>query len=159
CGVWALKPTIGAFNRAEGLEFSQSHHGIHANSEIDLWHAATEIALRMGGDPGHPGLYCERGYMPAPRKPTRLAVLETEGWSRVEAYARKGFEAVLEKLQQQGVELVTRADSLEIEELEQAIASASEISLNITAWEHRWMMENLMENHPDKVGKYLMLHI
>jgi len=33
------------------------------------------------------------------------------------------------------------------------------VTLDITAWEHRWMVENLVENHPDTIGKYLMRHI
>lgn len=159
CGVWALKPTVGAFNRAEGLEFSQSHHGIHASSEIDLWNVASEVGLRMGGDPGYPGLYCERGYMPQPNKPTRLAVLQTEGWPRVEEPARQAFLDTVEKLSNEGVAMVGRDDDPAIEELEEAISSAIQLSLDITAWEHRWMMENLAENHPDAIGKFLTLHI
>lgn len=159
CGVWALKPTVGAFNRAEGLEFSQSHHGIHANSEIDLWNVASEVGLRMGGDPGYPGLYCERGYIPGPKKPTRLAVLQTEGWPRVDEPARQAFMKALDKLSAEGVILVNRDEDPNIEALEEAISSAIQVSLDITAWEHRWMVENLAESRPDAIGTFLKRHI
>lgn len=159
CGNWALKPTIGAFNRGEGLEFSQSHHGILASNETDLWHVATEIAHRVGGDPGYPGLYGQRAHIPAAQKPSRLAVLETEGWQRVDPNAKAAFYQAIERLQKGGVQIVHRDQCAKIEALEQAISTSVDLSLRISAWEHRWILENMAEQHPEKIGKYLNNHL
>jgi len=159
CGNWALKPSIGAFNRGEGLEFSQSHHGILASNEIDLWHVATEIAHRVGGDPGYPGLYGQPNHIPPAQKPSRLAILETEGWGRVEPSAKAAFNQAVKKLQESGISVLQRTDCNKIEALEQSIANAVELSLRISAWEHRWILENMAEQHPEKIGKYLRKHL
>lgn len=159
CGVWALKPTLGAFNRGEMLELSQSHHGIHAASEIDLWHAATEIVHRVGGDPGYPGLYGQINTIPPARKPSRLAVIETEGWNRIEESAKVAFHRALDTLRKEGIEITTRLECKNIETFEQSIFPALDISLRISAWEHRWVLENMAEQHPTQLGKYLISHI
>lgn len=152
---WALKPTYGAINRGERQGYSQSHVGLHANSAQDLWNAAYEIVQRVGGDPGHPGLRGDAG-TPPPRRPATLAVLETEGWAGAEPAAIAAFEALLARLQAQGVRLLRRADSPLLELLERAIAQASERSLRLISWEQRWTLENLAEQHPGTLGPSLV---
>src|SRR5699024_5984088 len=41
----------------------------------------------------------------------------------------------------------------------QSILPALDISLRISAWEHRWVLENMAEQHPTQLGKYLISHI
>lgn len=152
---WALKPTFGALNRGERLGYSQSHIGIHANSAQDMWHAAAEIALRVGGDPGHPGLYGPLE-LPDAKAPRRLAALHTEGWARADDAAKEAFEQLVAKLRKAGVEVVQRSDNALVELLEQAIAEASALSLRLISWEQHWSLENLVEQHPGTLGPSLV---
>ena len=59
--------------------------------QADAWQVAIEIAARVGGDPGLPGL---EGPMqpPAPVKPRTLALLETAGWRIASAEAKAALE-------------------------------------------------------------------
>ncbi len=57
CGCVGYKVSVGALNRGgshDGL--SQSATGVLAVTLADAWQVAYEIAVRAGGDPGHPGL-------------------------------------------------------------------------------------------------------
>src|SRR5690606_32954987 len=87
CANWALKPTFGALNRGERLGYSQSVIGVHAGSPVDMWSVAHEIALRAGGDPGHPGLFGPAA-VPAVVKPQRLILMETVGWKELDVTTR-----------------------------------------------------------------------
>ncbi len=81
CGCFGFKPTVGAINRGGSHDaLSQSTHGPLAASLPEAWAVAYEISSRVGGDPGFPGLYGPKT-CPAPSKPRRLAVLETDGWA------------------------------------------------------------------------------
>ena len=81
CGCFGFKPTVGAINRGGSHDaLSQSTHGPIAASLPEAWQVAYEISQRAGGDPGFPGLYGPPT-CPAPSKPRRLAVLETDGWA------------------------------------------------------------------------------
>src|SRR5690606_28377062 len=152
---WALKPTFGALNRGERLGMSQGHTGAHANSAQDMWETMAEIAVRAGGDPGYPGLYGPID-VPAARKPTRLVALETEGWQRADPSAREVFEQCLQRLSEQGITIIRRDASPLVENLERAIANATDLSLRLIAWEQRWSLENLVEQHPGTLGPSLV---
>src|SRR5260370_42563076 len=78
CGNFALKPTQGGINRGERLATSQSTHGPHAGCLEDMWQVAIGMARRCGGGRGRVGLMGAAS-PPAPVKPHRLFVLETEG--------------------------------------------------------------------------------
>ena len=153
-GNWALKPTFGAINRGERLGFSQSTMGVHANAPEDVWLTACEVVARVGGDPGHPGL-AGTATAPTPRQPATLAVLETQGWANAEPPAREAFEQALAQLAGRGVKLIRRRDSAPVEALEQALAAANELAFRLVAWEQRWSLENLVEQHPDTLGPSL----
>ena len=152
---WALKPTFGGINRGERLGYSQSHVGVHAGCAQDMWATAMEIVTRVGGDPGHPGIYGGLS-APPPEKPRRLAVMETEGWPRLDAAARSAFEALLEKLQAEGVEVIRRSELVLLDIFEQSIASATDNMLRLISWEQRWSLENLVEQHPGTLGPSLL---
>ncbi len=158
CANWALKPSAGGIHRGEALDLSQSINSIHTNSALDLWNIAMAISTRVGGDPGYPGIY-GRQNVPLAQQPARLALLQTEGWPKLDGAAKIAFENALQRLQAAGVEIVTRDESSEIEDLEQAIADATRLSLRIGAWEQRWITEYLAENHADKIGPHLMRHV
>jgi Asp-tRNA(Asn)/Glu-tRNA(Gln) amidotransferase A subunit family amidase len=155
CGNWALKPTYGALNRGERQGYSQSTIGVHANSAIDMWQVAMEIALRAGGDPGHPGLYGPNE-TPAAIKPQQLIVMETSGWESLDARTRSAFECVLEALREQGVAIIRRSKSPLVEAIEHGIAQVKSINSEICAFELRWSLENLVEQHPGKLSKHAL---
>ncbi|HYF16424.1 MAG TPA: amidase [Ramlibacter sp.] len=147
CGNWALKPTYGALNRGERLGSSQGHIGVHANGAEDLWNVAMAIASRAGGDPGHPGLYGPL-QTPAPVQPQQLALMETTAWERLDAATRQAMEEVIAALQEQGVKVLRRADTPELEALEQSIIRCSKLNGDISAWESRPSLASLHEQHP-----------
>ncbi len=111
CGCFGFKPTVGAINRGGSHDaLSQSTHGPIAASLPEAWQVAYEIAQRVGGDPGYPGLYGPPT-CPAPSKPRRLAVLETPGWKVATPAAKEAFQDALARLKSAGVALASRDES------------------------------------------------
>ena len=147
----AIKPSFGALNRGERQGLSQSCLGVHAGAIEDMWHVAAEIAARAGGDTGHPGM---GGTLapPSPRAPSRLIVVETEGWSAVEAGARDAFTEVLAQLEDEGVALIRRADNPLIEAFERGIDGAVRMSTGLVAFENKWAQANLLRLFPDSLS-------
>jgi Asp-tRNA(Asn)/Glu-tRNA(Gln) amidotransferase A subunit family amidase len=152
CGNFALKPTQGGINRGERQATSMSTHGVHAGCIEDMWQVAIEIASRAGGDRGCLGLMGPMTPPPA-RKPQRLMVLETEGWSRLDESSRAAFVRLLQGIERAGVTLVTRRTSAEVEAMERAIANATAVASGITGWENRWSTRNLVDQHPEGVSE------
>lgn len=154
CGNVALKPTQGAISRGERQATSQSTSGPHANSIEDCWQVAIEIAKRVGGDPGQPGLMGP-ATTPEARRPARLIVLETEGWAKLDDASRTAFEALLEGMRRAGITLLGRRDHPWIETLERRVHDAVVYSNAITAWENRWTHRGLVDKMPDGVSERL----
>ena len=152
CGNVALKPTQGGINRGERQATSMSTHGVLAGCIEDMWQVAIEIARRAGGDRGWPGLDGP-ATTPAPRKPERLIVLETQGWDELDESSKEGFSSLLGQLRELGVELLRRRDNPLVESLEGAISDAREVCNAITGWENRWATRNLVDQHPDGVSE------
>jgi Asp-tRNA(Asn)/Glu-tRNA(Gln) amidotransferase A subunit family amidase len=151
CGNVALKPTQGGINRGERQATSMSTHGVHAGCIEDVWQVAIEIAERVGGDPGCPGLFGLRR-PPAAQKPGRLLVLETAGWEQLDAGSKSAFAALLEAVERTGVQLLRRSSNPLVDKLEHAIANAGPVCNAITAWENRWYQRNLIDQNPDGVS-------
>ncbi|HYE92939.1 MAG TPA: amidase, partial [Terriglobales bacterium] len=151
CGNVALKPTQGGINRGERQATSMSTHGVHAACIEDMWQVAIEIVRRVGGDRGGPGLFGPPE-PPAAMKPARLIVLETEGWTELDAKSRAAFEAVLEGFRGAGITLLRRGDHPWIEALERSVGNARELCNRITGWENRWSTRNLVDQFPDGVS-------
>jgi Asp-tRNA(Asn)/Glu-tRNA(Gln) amidotransferase A subunit family amidase len=143
CGNFALKPTQGAINRGERMATSMSTHGMHAGSIEDMWQASIEIASRAGGDRGCRAL-SGPSEAPAAQMPTRIAVLETEGWAILDDASRQAFEALIEGIAATGVEIVRRQDNRHLELLERTVSEAGRICLAITCWENRWYQRNIV---------------
>jgi Asp-tRNA(Asn)/Glu-tRNA(Gln) amidotransferase A subunit family amidase len=138
CGVYGFKPSVGGVNRGGSYDgLSQSCHGALAASLADAWITLREIAARVGGDPGYPGVSGPRD-LPAVRRPARLAVLETAGWREAEPAAKAAFEAAAARLKAAGVELLSRHDNTPVAGAEQAIADAMGLTRAINNWEGRW---------------------
>src|SRR5436190_2003186 len=128
CGCIGFKPSVGGLNRGGSFDyFSQSCTGVLASSLEDAWLVAVNIAARIGGDPGYPGLQGPSEPPPA-RRPRALAVLQTSGWEEAAPEARTAFQVAMARLTGAGVVLADRhADSV-IEEVEAAIADAAPLT-------------------------------
>jgi Asp-tRNA(Asn)/Glu-tRNA(Gln) amidotransferase A subunit family amidase len=152
CGNWALKPTFGAINRGERLGSSQGHIGVHANSPVDMWNVAFEMAVRAGGDPGHPGLF---GPLepPQPVPPQQLVLMETSAWTALDAATRDAFEQVLEALARHGIVVVRRGDSPLVEAFERSLGRAGALNADIAAYESRRSLESIVAQHPGKLSR------
>ncbi|TQF42582.1 amidase [Bradyrhizobium sp. UNPF46] len=144
CANYAIKPTMGALNRGERQGFSQSHLGVHAGSLADMWHVSIEIAKRSGGDPGYPGLF-GGSELRAAERPTRLIVMEAQGWSELDHDTRGAFEDLLSDLGRAGVEITRRSEHSLVEAFERAIGESLEITRDVCAYEMRWSLENLVQ--------------
>ena len=156
CGCFGFKPTVGAINRGGSHDaLSQSTHGPLAASLPDAWAVAYEISQRVGGDPGFPGLYGPPA-CPAPLKPRRLAVLETDGWAVATPAAKAAFEEASAKLKSAGVMLVSRHDNEKIAAVEDAISGARELSHNIIAWESRWPLNTYRARDTSKLSQAML---
>ena len=116
---------------------------------------AYEISRRAGGDPGFPGLYGPPT-CPAPSKPRRLAVLETDGWAVATAAAKEAFEEASAKLKSAGVTLVSRHDNETIAAVEDAIHGARELSHAIIAWELRWPLNTYRARDASKLSQAML---
>jgi Asp-tRNA(Asn)/Glu-tRNA(Gln) amidotransferase A subunit family amidase len=153
CGCFGFKPTVGAINRGGSHDaLSQSTHGPIAASLPEAWQVAYEIAQRVGGDPGHPGLYGPPT-CPAAAKPKRLAVLETPGWAVATSGATAAFAEASARLKSAGVTLVSRHESEKVAAVEDAIHDARELSHNIIAWESRWPLNTYRARDMSKLSQ------
>lgn len=148
CANYALKPSQGAINRGEAQSKSMLTHGPHAGTLEDMWAVAIEIAGRAGGDPGCVALAGPRS-LPAPHRPMRLAVMETEGLARLDSAPLAAFDAILARLEAAGVDIVRRGADARLEEFEQALAGVSRLNLDITAWENQWSLRNILLSSGD----------
>ena len=156
CGCFGFKPTVGAINRGGSHDaLSQSTHGPLAASLADAWAVAYEISSRVGGDPGFPGLYGPPA-CPAPLKPRRLAVLETDGWAVATPAAKAAFAEASAKLKSAGVALVSRHDNEKIAAVEDAIHGARELSHNIITWESRWPLNTYRARDVSKLSQAML---
>ena len=152
---WALKVSQGALNRGERQGYSQSTIGVHAGSPEDMWSVAVEIAKRVGGDPGAPGLFWTGETAPPAFKPRRLAVLETEGWKVAHPGALAAFDQAVAALRAQGVTVLRRGDHPLLEAFEQRVATAMELSREVVAYESGWSVANLMRQDASKLSDSL----
>ena len=152
CGNFALKPTQGGINRGERMATSMSTHGPHAGSLADMWQVAIEQAKRCGGDRGSLGLMGP-DTLPAAARPSRLIVLETEGWPDADAPAKEAFAKLLEQLEAAGVGLIRRTDHPFVESLEGAIANGRAVCGGITGWENRWYQRGMLDAAPDGLSE------
>ena len=138
CGCYVFKPTVGGINRGGSYDgLSQSSTGTIAASLAEAWQVAYEMVIRVGGDPGYPGL---AGPASAPKadKPRKVAFLETAGWAMASAGAKQAMESALKRLAAAGVDVRTRANDAKVAAVETAIAPVRERSADINAWECRW---------------------
>ncbi len=149
-GNFALKPTVGGFHRGDRLSYSHAVHTIHAGSFEDVWQTTAALSRLSGGDPGYPGVYATP-VVPAPVKPRRIIVIETQGWATAEERTRNAFEEFVGTLGREQVQIIRRADSPLVNYFEESISDAYALTLGIMAFETRWDIENIFASVRDKL--------
>jgi len=156
CGVVGFKPTVGALNREGCHDYqSQSCTGILAATLDDTWQVAYEIAQRVGGDAGTPGLDGP-AKAPPPLKPQRLAVLETSGWSIAPDSAKTCLREALQRLRAAGVDIRTRHDDEDVAAAETELADAFALSNRINTFEMRWFIAGCAERDASKLSQAML---
>jgi Asp-tRNA(Asn)/Glu-tRNA(Gln) amidotransferase A subunit family amidase len=156
CGCIGFKPTVGALNRGGSHDaLSQSATGVLAATLEDAWQVAYEIAVRAGGDPGYPGLFGPES-APAPRKPRRLAFLETAGWAAASASAKAATADALARIRSAGIEVATGQSHAKVAALAAAIAQARPLSMRINAWESRWPLNTYRTRDAAKLSRAML---
>jgi Asp-tRNA(Asn)/Glu-tRNA(Gln) amidotransferase A subunit family amidase len=156
CGCVGFKPTVGALNREGSHDYqSQSCTGILAATLPDTWQVAYEIARRVGGDAGTPGLMGpERA--PAPIKPRRLAFLETAGWTVASEAANASMQDALRRLSAAGIEIRTSADDADVSAIETELAEAFTLSNRLNSFEMRWFIDGCAARDASLLSKSML---
>ncbi|MGA9006979.1 MAG: amidase family protein, partial [Xanthobacteraceae bacterium] len=156
CGCFGFKPSVNALNREGCHDYqSQSCTGIIAASLEDVWQVAHEIVARVGGDAGTQGLQGPDA-LPPPRKPRRLAVLETAGWEAATAAAKERLNEAVAQLKSEGVEIRTRHNDDKVAALETALLNAAELSHRCNGWETRWFLHSMRDRDACKLSRAIL---
>jgi Asp-tRNA(Asn)/Glu-tRNA(Gln) amidotransferase A subunit family amidase len=154
CGVHGFKPSHAALNMGGIHPLSNSHDtlGTIAGSLADAWLVARHIAAIVGGTPPHPGLQGPTD-LPAPRAPAKLIRIETDAWSETDAATRDAFEAAVGTLAENGVAILDRRNTPEVERLEAALHGIDETARIVSTFERRWPYLDYLKRHPGKLSK------
>jgi Asp-tRNA(Asn)/Glu-tRNA(Gln) amidotransferase A subunit family amidase len=156
CGCVGYKPSVNALNREGSHDYqSQSCTGILGAALDDVWQVAHEIAARVGGDAGTPGLQGPDELPPA-NKPRRLAVLETAGWDSASAGARQQLGECVMRLKSAGIEIRTHHNDDRVAALETAIVNAAELSHRCNGFETRWFFRSMRERDAGKLSRNIL---
>ena len=159
CGCVGFKPSVGAINRGGSLDtVDHSVHGALGASLADVWIVLREIANRVGGDPGFTGLRGPSRPLPA-RKPTRLAVLETEGWAQAAPEAKSAFAKAVDRVSAAGIAILRGANCRPVAKVESAIENAMAMVTAINAWDMRWPLNAYRNRDPSKMSKALLAQL
>jgi Asp-tRNA(Asn)/Glu-tRNA(Gln) amidotransferase A subunit family amidase len=152
CGCVGFKPTVNALNREGSHDYqSQSCNGVLAATLADAWQVAFEIASRVGGDAGHPGL-SGPNEAPAPKAPARLAFLKTAGWREADPTAKQRMDEALSRFQVAGAEIKTAQNDSKVEAFEEAILRVRDISNQINGWEMRFLLKSCSERDANQLS-------
>jgi Asp-tRNA(Asn)/Glu-tRNA(Gln) amidotransferase A subunit family amidase len=152
CGCFGFKPTVNALNREGSHDYqSQSCTGIEAATLADAWQVAYEVALRVGGDAGHPGL-SGPNRAPAPKAPRRLAFLKTAGWAEATVGAKQRMDEALQRFQTAGADIRTAHNDPKVAAVDAAIRDARALSMQINNWEMRWFLKTCRDRDAAKLS-------
>lgn len=156
---YGFKPTVGAINR-EGAYFnlSQTALGTQAASLTDAWTTARVAARYAGGDPGHIGLTGDAA-LPFAMPPTRLARFESAGWDRTPVEIQARFNDLMVRLAEAGAPMASRRDDARLEQFEQMMLPALELSDRICGYECNWPLSYYHRRDPASVSDNIAARI
>ena len=80
-------------------------------------------------------------------------MLQTEGWTGLDALSRQAFSDLLTTIAESGIDLITRQHNTLVETLEQSLREARRVAGAITVWENRWAQRNLVDEFPHGVSE------
>ncbi|MDH3701737.1 MAG: amidase [Alphaproteobacteria bacterium] len=153
CGVHGFKPSHAALNIGGIHPLSNSHDtlGTIAGSLADAWVTARYIAELVGGTPPHPGLDGPTT-LPAPEKPSTLALLRTEAWPTVDPDTAEAFDRALGQLRSAGVAIADAESDAAIAALETLLEGVDGVARTIAIYERRWPFLEYLHRYPDRLS-------
>ncbi len=144
CGVYGFKPSFGSLNRGgSNDQLSQSCLGVLGASIDDVRAVAAEIALRVGGDPGHPALHLTTE---SNVRPTTLAVLNFVIPTDVGLAEREAFAVLCKRLQDCGLRLIYSDSAPDLKQLDQSLLNAFTETRSIVTWESIWPLREYAQS-------------
>jgi len=147
CGVVGYKPTHNALHTGgiHLLSGTSDHLGVIAATVDDAWQVAVAISL---GAPS-PGVrfLAAPGPAPAARQPRKLIRLYTRGWAETDGDTRAAFDACIDELKARGIDVTSRSEDPEVENLEAQFEKHIDGHMDLVAYEMRWPFE-------DYLGRY-----
>ncbi len=156
---YGFKPSFGAMNR-EGAYFnlSQTALGTQAGSLTDAWTTARVATRFAGGDPGYVGLTGDAA-LPSAVPPNRLARFESAGWEGTPSAIQDKYNRLLAKLEQAGVPVTSRREDARLEQFEQRMAPALELTNGLCGYEARWPISYFHRRDPASVSTNIAARI
>lgn len=161
CGVFGWKPTHGglSLDGVQPLSATLDHLGVLAQHIDDAWAVATVIAAASGAlgamvatDALGEAVPAAGIALPEPRRPRRLAILQTAGWPEADAESIAAFANALDGLRAKGVEVLDASDG-RVASLERLMLEAVEVAWHIFAWESRWPLRAYFDCGEHLVGE------
>jgi Asp-tRNA(Asn)/Glu-tRNA(Gln) amidotransferase A subunit family amidase len=154
CGCVGYKPSYGAINRGGSYDYlSHSCTGLIGATLDDVWATARAITLRVGGDPGSPGLSGPE-QPPAAVKPKRLVVLQTGAWRDMSEDAGFALHRAISQLREQGIEIVMADQNETVRHFDELLCNdLHKLSMDIIAWESRWPLEGYIAEQPALISR------
>jgi Asp-tRNA(Asn)/Glu-tRNA(Gln) amidotransferase A subunit family amidase len=156
CGAVGFKPSLGQLHLAgvHPLSATADHLGIIGATLGDVWRTASQISLGIGS-PGRRFLQGAGAQVPTAYKPRKLVRLYTRGWSEIADDAKRPFEAAVDALATQGVQISSRDTDPRIAALEDALSVDVDGALDIVAYELRWPFEDYIARFGNVIGERL----
>jgi len=156
CGCVGYKPSLGAINRGGSLDFlSQSVTGTIAASVSDAWALAKEIAGRVGGDPGSPGLIFSDAPLRA-AKPKSILLLNPGANAVAEPSGAEILEVVRRLLEREGIAVTLGSATAELRTLEETLTTAITVTQEINARESVWPLNAYSERDVTKLSPLMI---
>jgi Asp-tRNAAsn/Glu-tRNAGln amidotransferase A subunit and related amidases len=108
--------------------------------------------------PGYPGLFGPAS-TPAPKKPHRVAFLETPGWATASAGAKQAMTDALAQLEAAGIDVLTPRFHPKVAAVEAVIAQARPLSMRINGWESRWPLNTYRDRDASKLSSVMLARL
>jgi Asp-tRNA(Asn)/Glu-tRNA(Gln) amidotransferase A subunit family amidase len=154
CGVVGFKPTHGALHTG-GLHLlspTSDHLGVIAASVEDAWLVAAQIS-NAAASPGVGLMSGSDDDAIARQRPRKLIRLFTRGWLETDKASRAQFDALIDRLKSLGIDVTSRDEDAEVEQLEQQFERELDGHRDLVAYEMRWPFEDYLARYgPKKVS-------